>query len=95
MPEYNYKDVIIDPEDPREEIGAEYYFGDNVGQLLHGVRTGWETGILRDVTNSTDEDSPFYNGRAGFSCVIRKKEPSYIERYCKWLSDNGIKTGDE
>ena len=24
---YSYKDVIIDPEDPRVEIGAEYYYG--------------------------------------------------------------------
>ena len=28
MSEYTYKDVIIDPEDPRVEIGKEYYFGD-------------------------------------------------------------------
>lgn len=72
---YSYADVIIDPADPRVEIGAEYYFGDNVGQLLHGARTGWETRVLRDVCKTTDEYSPFYNGSSGFSCIIRKKEP--------------------
>lgn len=25
---YTYRDVIIDPDDPRVEIGAEYYFSD-------------------------------------------------------------------
>lgn len=75
---YSYADVIIDPADPRVEIGAEYYFGDNVGQLLHGARTGWETRVLCDVCKATDEYSPFYNGSSGFSCIIRKKEQKYV-----------------
>ena len=75
MAEYTYADVIIDPEDPRVEIGKEYYFGDNVGKLLWGVRTGWETEVLRDVYKVAGTYEPFYNGRASFSCIIRKKEP--------------------
>lgn len=95
MAEYGYKDIIVDPRDPRVEVGAEYYFGDNVGQLIHGARTGWKTGVLRDVCKVTDEYSPFYNGRSGFSCIIRKKEPSYAERQAKWIAENGIKKGDK
>ena len=72
---YTYADVIIDPEDPRVEIGKEYYFGDNVGKLLWGVRTGWETEVLRNVYKVAGTYEPFYNGRASFSCIIRRKEP--------------------
>lgn len=95
MSEYTYSDVIVDPNDPRIEIGEEYYFGDNVGELLHGARTGWRTGVLCDVCKATDEYSPFYNGRAGFSCIIRKKKLYYVERQDTWLADNGIKVGDK
>ena len=28
MARYTYEDVIIDPNDPRVEIGKEYFFGD-------------------------------------------------------------------
>lgn len=75
---YSHADVIIDPHDPRVEVGAEYYFGDNAGQLLHGARTGWKAEVLRDVCKATDEYSPFYNGSSGFSCLIRKKEQKYV-----------------
>ena len=73
---YTYADVIIDPNDPRVEIGKEYYFGDNVGKLLWGVKTGWKTEILRNVYKVVGTYEPFYNGRASFSCIIRKKEPA-------------------
>lgn len=95
MAEYTHSDVIVSPDDPRVKIGDEYYFGDNVGALLHGARTGWSTGVLCDVGKVTDEYSPFYNGMSGFSCIIRKKESSYVERQTKWLADNGIKVGDK
>lgn len=95
MSEYTYSDVIVDPEDPRVEIGKEYYFGDNVGALLHGARTGWTTGVLCDVGKVTDEYSPFYNGSSGFSCIIRKKKLSYVERQTKWIVDNDVKKGDK
>lgn len=95
MAEYTYKDVIIDTEDPRVEIGKEYYFGDNVGQLLYGARTGWKAEKLRDVCKSTKEYLPFYNGMSYFSCIIRKNEPTYDERQAKWIADNGINKGDK
>ena len=31
---YTYADVIIDPDDPRVEIGKEYYFGENAGSVI-------------------------------------------------------------
>ena len=73
MPEYTYKDVIIDPEDPRVEIGAEYYFGDNpVDALRRAKRDGVYT--LKYVNKDTEE--PFIScGDFRYSCIIRKKEP--------------------
>lgn len=78
MPEYTYKDVIIDPEDPRVEIGKEYYFGDGPSHLLWGVRTGWEARTLVKVCKDAPSEDPFYNGSARFQCIIRKKEPVKI-----------------
>ena len=75
MAEYTYKDVIIDPEDPRVEIGKEYYFGDNPTSLLYGVQHNWPIRKLEDVSNQAPSISPFYNGSSFFACVIRKKEP--------------------
>ena len=102
--EYTYADVIIDPNDLRVEIGKEYYFGDNVGKLLWGVRAGWETEVLRNVYKVAGTYEPFYNGRASFSCIIRKKEPKkrYVpfdlskEEDRNFLKGRWIKTdGDE
>lgn len=95
MAEYTYKDVIIDPEDPRVETGKEYYFGDNVGKLLWGVRTGWKTEVLHNVFKDAGIYEPFYNGRANFSCIIRKKEQSYEERQAEWIRENNLKAGDK
>ena len=94
MSKYDCKDIIIDPDDPRLEIGKEYYFGDNVGQLLYGARTGWKTEVLRDVAKTAGTLHPFYNGRSSFSCLIRKKGPIYAECQAKWIADNGIEKGD-
>ena len=75
MAEYTYKDVIIDPEDPRVEIGKEYYFGDSPTSLLWGVRHGWEVRELIEVHKDAPSSNPFYNGSSSFQCLIRKKEP--------------------
>lgn len=75
MAEYTYKDVIIDPDDPRAEVGKEYFFGDGPSHLLWGVRTGWEAGTLVKVCKDAPSEDPFYNGAARFQCIIRKKEP--------------------
>ena len=72
---YTYADVIIDPEDPRVEIGKEYFFGDGPSHLLWGARTVWEAETLVKVCKDAPSEDPFYNGAARFQCIIRKKEP--------------------
>ena len=72
---YTYDDVIINPKDPRVEIGKEYYFGDGPSHLLWGVRTGWEARTLVKVCKDAPSEDPFYNGSARFQCIIRKKQP--------------------
>lgn len=75
---YTYADVIIDPEDPRVEIGKEYYFGDNPRTVLlfledHKV-------IPKKLTKVVLNDSWPFRTEDGcyWSCIIRKKEPEYI-----------------
>ena len=75
MAEYTYADVIIDPEDPRVEIGKEYYFGDNPTALLYGVQHNWPIRKLEDVSEQAPSIAPFYNGSSFFACLICKKEP--------------------
>ena len=77
MDKYSYKDVIIDPEDPRVEIGAEYWFGMNPKDCIGKANSGKMTGRLAFMA---DEDKPFgcHTGSAhslSFPCIIRKKEP--------------------
>ena len=95
MAEYTYKDVIIDPEDPRVEIGKEYYFGDNPTSLLYGVQHNWPIRKLEDVSEQAPSIAPFYNGSSFFACLIRKKEPTYEERQAEWVKANNIKIGDK
>ena len=72
MAEYTYKDVIIDPEDPRVEIGEEYYWSDYPSSLLLEVLEGSkQPKILIEVDNS---EYPFKNRDAKYQCIIRKKE---------------------
>lgn len=107
MSEYTYKDVIIDPEDPRVEIGKEYFFGTGPSQLLWGVLSAnWGAIPLVKVYKDAPSRDPFYNDSASFQCIIRKKEPEkrYVpfdlskeeDRNClkgKWIKR--IDTGDE
>ena len=74
MAEYTYKDVIIDPEDPRVEIGKEYYFGDNPAEVLRHARKDKDASVLQSVEK--DWDDPFIENLGYRSiCIIRKKEP--------------------
>ena len=76
MAEYTYADVIIDPEDPRVEIGKEYYFGTGPSMLLWGVLSAnWAATPLVKVYKDAPSRDPFYNGSSSFQCIIRKKEP--------------------
>ena len=78
MSEYTYKDVIIDPNDPRVEIGAEYFFGNNPSCLLRSIsQLSANEGVLvmRDSAIEA-QSSPFMSSEnEWFVCLIRKKEP--------------------
>lgn len=77
---YSYADVIIDPDDPRVEIGREYWFGDVPGELLSHSNKDKPNchGVLHDV----GEDGEFYPfcvcvdgvNYIEAACLIRKKE---------------------
>ena len=78
MSEYTYKDVIIDPDDPRVEIGKEYYFGNNPGCLLRSISqlsASEGTLVMKDSAIEA-QSSPFMSSEGEwFVCIIRKKEP--------------------
>ena len=77
MAEYTYADVIIDPEDPRVEIGKEYYFGDNPLDVINKANKN-KTSLILDSIYNEGNYRPFFFGRSPldlFSCVIRNKEP--------------------
>lgn len=75
MAEYTYADVIIDPEDPRVEIGKEYCFGNIPKNLIEAANSSndnfWER--LEKVT-VTDGFCFTKEGGWSASCLIRKKE---------------------
>lgn len=79
MAEYTYADVIIDPDDPRVEIGKEYYFGNYPKALLYDISRGLISQKLTEINHDAsfcpfvteDDDNNIEDG----SCIIRKKEP--------------------
>ena len=91
MGEYTFKDVIIDPNDPRVEIGAEYYFSDSPKECLWRANGGMTAYKLEKVVY---ENRPFVGDDMYYICILRKKEPTYTERQAEWIADNGIKRGD-
>ena len=75
MAEYTYKDVIIDPNDPRVEIGKKYYFSDspiNIVAYANDDNRNW-LGTLTSVKASGDYR--FTVQGEVYACLIRKKEP--------------------
>lgn len=80
MPKYTYADVIIDPEDPRAEIGAKYYFGDTPLECiaLANSESFDESTMLTDIDGK--EERPFAfasnteSGSLWYACIIRKKD---------------------
>lgn len=74
MAEYTYADVIIDPNDPRVEIGKEYYYCDYPTGCL-------ERAIKNDVAHLAGLENvdpgaigPFFLDDSRSICIIRKKE---------------------
>ena len=96
MAEYTYEDVIIDPNDPRVEIGAKYWFSDYPNPLVKRLNNAEASkhGHLSSV--KSNGDLPFYDEDSRcWLCIIRKKEPSYEERQAEWVKANNINVGDK
>lgn len=97
MARYTYEDVIINPKDPRVEIGKEYCFGDIPEHLINNANSDnnfWAR--LEKVSVSEGFNFKKEGGGGGWhSCIIRKKEPSYEERQAEWVKANNIKDGDK
>ena len=85
MAEYTYKDIIIDPEDPRLEgaIGKECYFSDYPKKLLESAR--YNSALYLDcLTNISKEKAcPFVykNGSSWALIIIKKEEPKPKPKY--------------
>lgn len=79
MAEYTFADVIINPEDPRVELGAEYYWADTPRGALDCANYKRVPLRLFSVDTGGTRTAPFYflNGSlSGYAvCIIRKKEP--------------------
>ena len=78
MAEYTYKDVIIDPNDPRVEVGKgkEYYFGCLPRDVLEEANTNSSLiGELKEIRKENNFPFVFMGFSDGRSCIIRKKEP--------------------
>lgn len=75
MAEYTFADVIIDPDDPRLEVGAEYYFSHHPQIVLEYANSGSRKaiGVLKNIKR--DERNPFEFDYSDVTCIIRKKEP--------------------
>ena len=79
MAEYTYADVIIDPNDPRVEIGKEYWFGSGPKQVIDKANGDNSTSMLREIRPNLERPFLFssdMNSDIGMApCMIRKKEP--------------------
>lgn len=99
MAKYTYADVIIDPDDPRIEIGKEYYRADSPKRVLCLANNDDYIGTLEEMIDTESTETPFVVKTGGSSslwaCLIRKKEPTYEERQAEWGKANNIKIGDK
>ena len=71
---YTYADVIIDPEDPRVEIGAEYCFGDIPQNLVEAANSDHYFWVRLEKVSVSDGFNFKKEGGGWKSCIIRKKE---------------------
>ena len=88
MYKYTYKDVIIDPEDPRVEIGAEYCFGDIPQNLVEAANSDYDYWGRLEKVSVSDGFNFKREGGGWKTCLIRKKEPEYMPFD---LSDNDVR----
>ena len=85
MAEYTYKDIIIDPEDPRLEgaIGKECYFSDFPKKVLNDARNN--SSEYLDCLTNISKERPFpFTCEKGFGynlIIIKKEEPKPKPKY--------------
>ena len=75
---YTYADVIIDPEDPRVEIGKEYYASKNIPDALFKANECDEMFCYKLLSVHDGAYGPFWMDKDSpdsFDFLIRKKEP--------------------
>ena len=93
MYKYTYKDVIIDPKDPRVEIGKTYFFALGVQACIDYANRGVRERTLERIDESLY--NPFIGDEKDYPFIIRKKSPTYAERQDEWVETNNIKIGDK
>ena len=91
MAEYTYADVIIDPNDPRVEIGKEYYFAYTARACVNAANSDDRTYVNRLSQVKKNDDYLFIDKKGTKSaCIIRKKEPE--KRYVPFdFSDASVR----
>lgn len=107
MTEYTYKDVIIDPEDPRVEIGAEYYFALGAQACIEYANSGRRKNTL-DGVDKSGEYNPFITDEKDYPFIIRKKgtEKKYVpfnlsdpkvrdKLRCKWIKNKYVSYSED
>ena len=78
---YTYKDIIIDPRDPRLEgaIGKEVYCDDTPFDVLKGANRNKGAGSLSKIDTEQVDAYPFSvdigDDEIVYCCIIIKKEP--------------------
>ena len=78
MSNYTYADVIIDPKDPRIELGAKYYCSAFPEPCIKAANEDIAAMELTAVWDG-GATGPFQVGASFYYCLIRKKEDE--ERY--------------
>ena len=81
MAEYTYKDIIVDPEDPRakDAIGKDVYFGLVPSVVLKYANTGGTTYKLLGIRKNSEGfrfiiASPPMSSLIYYDCIIIKQE---------------------
>ena len=91
---YTYSDVIIDPNDPRLEVGKKYYFSLGAQDCVDRANRDSRAAELLAIDKSGEYHPFISDGEKDYPFIIRKKELSYAERQEKWIKENNLKVGD-
>lgn len=90
MAEYAFADVIVDPDDPRVEIGRRYWFANTPRECLWRANASKSTWSLIGVKHNND--NPFVADGIDSACIILAKEPE--KKYAPFdLSDPEVRKG--